>query len=77
MILLVSYSGSEGPMRARESGRRVRVDLNATRLRLQLGADEKRAELERVKKIIEQQRDGLKQKGLPLDRRSASSPAHR
>jgi hypothetical protein len=71
VILVTSYSGRDGPMRARQMVNVLRAHYKLPAFVFNFGAEEKRKELARVTKLIEEQkaklREELKQQNLPLD----------
>ncbi len=67
MILLISYSGPEGPVRARKMVSELRSAYKLPAYVFNYGAEEKRKEFERVKAIIDKQKEVLKQNNLPID----------
>jgi hypothetical protein len=76
MILVASYSGRDGPQLARQM---VSVLWTHYKLRgyvFNYGAEEKRKELERVRKLIEERKEALKRDGLPYDAKQHVKHAH-
>jgi hypothetical protein len=67
MILVMSYSGAEGPARARKMVKELRETYKLPAYVFNYGAEEKRAELERVKKLIEERKKGLEKEGVTVD----------
>jgi hypothetical protein len=67
MVLVMSYSGSEAPMRARKFVEIARGHYKLPAYVFNYGAAEKVKELERVKKIIEERKAALAKEGLSTD----------
>jgi hypothetical protein len=67
MILIISYAGPEGPIWARDMVRVLREQYKMPAYVYNYGAAEKRKEYERVKAIVEKQKQVLKENNLPLD----------
>jgi hypothetical protein len=67
MILLSTYAGPDGPMRARQMVCALRTVYKLPAYVFNYGAEEKRKELERVKGLIEKQKEALKQNNLAFD----------
>jgi hypothetical protein len=67
MIMVASYSGREGPMRARKMVVELRRVYRLPAYVFNFGAEEKRKELERVTRLIEQQKAELKAQGITSD----------
>jgi hypothetical protein len=67
MILIISYAGPEGPIWARDMVRVLREQFKLPAYVFNYGAEEKRKEYVRVKGIIDQQKQALKDKDLPPD----------
>jgi hypothetical protein len=67
LVLITSYRGKDGPMRARKMVYELRRVYQLHAYVFNFGAEEKRRELERVAKIIEHQKAKLKEANLPTD----------
>jgi hypothetical protein len=67
MILVISYAGPEGPVWARDMVRLLREQYKMPAYVFNYGAEEKRKEYERIKVIIDKQKQALKDNNLPLD----------
>jgi hypothetical protein len=67
MVLITSYRGKDGPMRARKMVYELRRVYKLPAYVFNFGAEEKRRERERVAKIIEHQKAKLKEANLPTD----------
>lgn len=67
MVLITSYRGKDGPLRARKMVCVLRSAYKLPAYVFNYGAEEKRKELERVGKLIEKQKEWAKQNNLPLD----------
>jgi hypothetical protein len=67
MLLLVSYAGPEGPMRARKMVIELRGTYKLPAYVFNYGQEEKRKELERVKAIIDKHKKFLADNNLPAD----------
>lgn len=67
MIMVISYTGKEGPMRARKMCIELRTKNRVPAYVFVYGAEERRKELERVRKIVEQQQAFFKQNNLTPD----------
>jgi hypothetical protein len=61
MVLITSYSGPEGPMRARKMVAELRSHYKLPAYVFNYGAEQKREELERVKAMIEKQKQELQE----------------
>jgi hypothetical protein len=68
MILLISYSGEDGPLRARHMVSQLRTVFKLPAYVFNYGAEEKRKELERVTALIEKQKGDLLKSDLTADR---------
>jgi hypothetical protein len=67
MILITSYRGKDGPMRARKMVSELRSVYKLPAYVFNYGADEKRKEIERISKVVEKQKEWAKQNNLSLD----------
>lgn len=67
MILVQSYTGPESPQLARDLAMHLRQHYKLPAYTFSYGNEERRKEYERVKVVIEKQRDYLKKNHLPLD----------
>lgn len=67
MIMIESYTGPEAPVMARNMVTELRSAYQLPAFTFSYGAEQRRKEYERVKKIIDQQKEYLRQKELPLD----------
>jgi hypothetical protein len=67
MILLISYAGKEGPLRARKMVCQLRTIYKLPAYVFNYGAEEKRKELQRVTALIEKQKEDLKKSDLTVD----------
>ena len=67
LIFVQTYSTPEAAIMARQMVQYLRTSYKLPAYTFNYGAEEKRKELERVKKVIEDQRAYLLKNGLPLD----------
>jgi hypothetical protein len=67
MVLVMSYSGPDGPVRARKFVEIARTHYKLPAYVFNYGAEEKAKELERVRKFIEERKAALKAEGLSTD----------
>ena len=67
MVLITSYAGKDGPLRARKMVTELRRVYKLPAYVFNYGAEEKRKELERVTALIAKQKEVLKQANLPVD----------
>ncbi len=67
MVLITSYRGKDGPMRARKMVSVLRSVYKLPAYVFNFGTEAKRKELERVSKIVQNIREGAKQENLSLD----------
>lgn len=67
LIMVQAYTGPEAPIMARQMVTELRTAYKLPAYTFNYGADEKRKEYERVKAVVDKQKEYLAKMGLPLD----------
>ena len=67
LIFIISYPGAEGPKNARKMVEELKTVKRVPAYVFYYGAEERRKEYERVKKIADQQREFFEKSGMTLD----------